>query len=97
MDRVVTPWRGRSTADGLLWRFAISSHGSDRAHMTGIDATATGSNALRTFDADRHTASDYLAAWFDLASRLDDDARREIQAILLRVHEAFRFLHAPLL
>ena len=47
--------------------------------MTGIDATATGSNALRTLDADRHTASDYLAAWFDLASRLDDDARREFK------------------
>ena len=43
--------------------------------MTGIDATATGGDTLRSFDADWHTASDFLAAWFDLASRLDGAAR----------------------
>ena len=47
--------------------------------MTGIDATATGGDALRSFDANRHTASDFLAAWFDLASRLDDGARYALE------------------
>ena len=47
--------------------------------MTGIDATAAVGDALRSLDVDRHTASDFLAAWLDLASRLDDDARRELE------------------
>ena len=47
--------------------------------MTGIDATAIIGDALRSFDANRHTASDVLAAWFDVSSRLDDDARREFK------------------
>ena len=47
--------------------------------MTGTDAMATGGDALRSFDADRHTASDFLAAWFDLSSRLDDVARYEFE------------------
>ena len=41
--------------------------------------TAPRGDALRSLDVDRHTASDLLAAWLDLASRLDDDARRELE------------------
>ena len=44
--------------------------------MTGTDMTVNGGDAPRSFDADRHTASDLLAAWFDLATQLGDDARR---------------------
>ena len=47
--------------------------------MTGTDAMATSGDALRSFDADRHTASDFLAAWFDFSSRLDDVARHEFE------------------
>ena len=47
--------------------------------MTGTDTTLNGGDALRSFDAGRHTASDFLAAWFDLASQLDDDARRQFE------------------
>ena len=47
--------------------------------MAGINATAIIGDALRWFDANRHTASDFLAAWFDVSSRLDDDARREFK------------------
>jgi len=47
--------------------------------MPGIDATAIIGDALRSFDENRHTASDFLAAWFDVSSRLDDDARREFK------------------
>ena len=41
--------------------------------------TAPRGDALRWLDVDRHTASEFLAAWLDLASRLDDDARRELE------------------
>ena len=47
--------------------------------MTGMDAAATGIDALRSSNADRRPASDFLAAWFGLASRLDDGARREFE------------------
>ena len=47
--------------------------------MAGIDATAIIGDALRSFDANRHTASAFLAAWFDVSSRLDDDAQREFK------------------
>lgn len=47
--------------------------------MTCIDATASAGDVLRSFDANRHTASDFLAAWFELASRLDVGARRQFE------------------
>ena len=47
--------------------------------MTGVGANGNGDEALRAFDADRHTASDCLAAWFDLAHQLDDEARRQFE------------------
>ena len=47
--------------------------------MTGVDAKPDTSDALRPFGADRHTASGFLAAWFDLAPRLDDEARRQFE------------------
>ena len=47
--------------------------------MTGTDTTLNGGDALRSFDAGRHTASDFLAAWFDLTTQLGDDARRQFE------------------
>ena len=47
--------------------------------MTSINAMAGGGGALQSLDFDRHTASDFLAAWFDLASRLNNNARREFE------------------
>ena len=47
--------------------------------MTGADSTPAGSDALRAFDRDGQTASDFLAAWFDHASELDDEARRQFE------------------
>ena len=47
--------------------------------MTGTDTTLNGGDVLRSFDANRHTASDFLAAWFDLATQLGDDARRQFE------------------
>ena len=47
--------------------------------MTGVDVKPDTSDALRPFGADRHTASGFLAAWFDLAPRLDDEARRQFE------------------
>ena len=34
---------------------------------------------LRTFDPARHPPSDFLASWFDILPRLDDDARRQFE------------------
>ena len=39
------------------------------------DARPRGGDVLRSFDADLHTASDFLAAWLDVAPELDDEAR----------------------
>ena len=47
--------------------------------MTGVDVKPDTSDALRPFGADRHTASGFLAAWFDLAHRLDDEAQRQFE------------------
>ena len=47
--------------------------------MTGVGANGNGDEALRAFDGDRHTASDCLAAWFDLAPQLDDEAQRQFE------------------
>ena len=44
----------------------------------GVGANASG-DALRAFDAGRHAASDFLAAWLDCASRLDDEARHQFE------------------
>ena len=41
--------------------------------MTGVGANGNGDEALRAFDAD------CLAAWFDLAPQLDDEARRQFE------------------
>ena len=47
--------------------------------MTDVDANRVGGNALRLFDAERHTASRFLAAWFDHASQLDNEARHQFK------------------
>ena len=47
--------------------------------MTVADAKPVGADALRAFDPDRQTASGFLAAWFDHASQLDDEARRQFE------------------
>ena len=47
--------------------------------MTGVEVSANGDDALRSFDADRHSASDFLAAWFDHVPRLDDEARNQFE------------------
>ena len=47
--------------------------------MTGVDVKPDTSDALRPFGAGRHTTSGFLAAWFDLAPRLDDEARRQFE------------------
>ena len=46
--------------------------------MTGAEAK-TSVGALRAFDASRHAASDFLAAWLDCASRLEDEARHQFE------------------
>ena len=43
--------------------------------MNGADARPRGGDVLRSFDADLHTASDFLAAWLDVTPELDDEAR----------------------
>ena len=47
--------------------------------MTGIDPKPVDGNALKSFAPDQHTASDFLAAWFDCASQLDDKARQQFE------------------
>ena len=47
--------------------------------MTASAATTHSDDALRSFDAERHSASDFLAGWFDLASRLDDGVRHQFE------------------
>ena len=47
--------------------------------MTVADAKPVGADALRAFDPDRQTASGFLAAWFDHASQLDDEAHRQFE------------------
>ena len=47
--------------------------------MTATAATTLGDDALRSFDAGRHAPSDVLAAWFDLADQLDDEARHQFE------------------
>ena len=47
-------------------------------HLTGAEAKTSG-DALRAFGASRYAASDFLAAWLDCASRLEDEARHQFE------------------
>ncbi len=47
--------------------------------MIASGATANSASGLRSFDAERHSASDFLVRWFDLAPQLDDEARHQLE------------------
>ena len=54
-----------------------------------MDPQPIDGNSLRLFSPDRHTASDCLAAWFDLAPQLDVEARRQFKRYYARYFRRF--------